>query len=125
MSWGVADYLARNLAVRVGGLSAAFLIVGLGALMPLGLLAVDAGTGSMATVDWATFAWVALLTGTLLGAAYAVYYIGLQRGSVAVVTGVGWGWLVVAVLIAVVALGEALTVAQALAIALVLGGAPG
>ena len=122
VSWGVADFLARGLAVRVGGLSAAFLIVGLGALMPLGLLAVDAGTGSMATVDWATFAWAAPLTGTLLGAAYVVYYTGLQRGSVAVVTGVGSGWLVVSVLIAVLAFGEALTAAQTLAIVLMLGG---
>jgi len=122
VSWGVADFLARDLAVRVGGLSAAFLVVGLGALMPLGLLAVDAGTGSMATVDWATFAWAAPLTGTLLGAAYAVYYTGLQRGSVAVVTGVGSGWLVVSVLIAVLAFGEALTAAQTLAIVLMLGG---
>ncbi|HIM55383.1 MAG TPA: DMT family transporter, partial [Candidatus Latescibacteria bacterium] len=60
--------------------------------------------------------------GTLLGAAYAVYYTGLQRGSVAVVTGVGSGWLVVSVLIAVLAFGEALTAAQTLAIVLMLGG---
>ncbi len=64
-------------------------------------------------VDWSALAIWAPATGGFLGIAYLVYYTGLQRGSVTVVSTAASAWLAVTVLIAVVAFGESLSLGQA------------
>jgi drug/metabolite transporter (DMT)-like permease len=73
-------------------------------------------------VDWATVGWLAPLTAVLVGFAYAIYYTGLERGSVSVVSSVASAWLLVSVVVAALVLDETVSWRQGGLIALVLLG---
>ncbi len=123
LTWGVADYLARASSLRIGSLSTALLVQGLGVGVPaayLGLLL--AFSGAAGDVDWPRLAYLAPLTAVFLGLGYAVYYTGLERGSVSLVSAVTSAWLLVSILIATLAFNEEITAVQGLFIAVILGG---
>jgi drug/metabolite transporter (DMT)-like permease len=120
--WGIADFLVRVVAVRIGSVSTAFYVQAIGLFVPgVALLFIVASSG-LAPVDWVTVAWLAPLTALLVGFAYAIYYTGLERGSVSVVSSVASGWLLVSVLVAALALNETVSWEQGALIAVVLAG---
>lgn len=120
--WGVADFLVRVVAVRIGGISTAFFVQAIGLIVPgmaFGVLVLSSGTGE---TDWATILWLAPLTAALAGSAYAIYYTGIERGSVSVVSSVASAWLLVSVLVAALVLNETVGWEQSVLIGVVLLG---
>lgn len=98
------------------------MVQAVGITVPAVALAISLGLGSELDVEVAKTAWLALLTGGILGLAYVVYYTGFERGSVSMVASVASAWLVVTILIAAIFFGEAVTLGQGLLIGVVLVG---
>ena len=121
LGWGCADYLARSASGRFGSVSVTLLTLTIGLAVPLPFVLVEISRGSLA-VDWSELAVWGLVTGAFLGVAYLVYYTGLQRGSVTVVSTAASAWLAVTVVIAVAAFGESLSLGQGALMAVVLAG---
>ena len=111
LGWGCADYLARSASGRFGSVSVTLLTLTIGLAVPLPFVLVEISQGSL-VVDWAELVVWGLATGAFLGVAYLVYYTGLQRGSVTVVSTAASAWLAVTVVIAVAAFGESLSLGQ-------------
>ena len=125
LAWGVADYLARRAAGRLGSVGVTLLTQLAGLALPLALtLAEIAGFRHSAApgIDWPALALWAPAAGAVLGIGYLVYYTGLMRGAVSVVTSAASAWLAVTTLIAVAFFGETLAWMQAALIAAVLAG---
>jgi drug/metabolite transporter (DMT)-like permease len=120
--WGIADFLVRVVAVRIGSVSTAFFVQVIGLAVPGVALAVLLLSSGLGDVAWPTVAWLAPLTALLAGFAYVIYYTGLERGSVSVVSSVASAWLLVSVLVAALALGETVSVEQRVLIGVVLAG---
>jgi drug/metabolite transporter (DMT)-like permease len=122
LAWGVADFLVRVVAMRIGSVSTAFFVQAIGLVVPgvaFAILVLSSGAGD---VDWITVGWLAPLTAVLVGFAYAIYYTGLERGSVSVVSSVASAWLLVSVVVAALVLNETVSWRQGGLIALVLLG---
>jgi drug/metabolite transporter (DMT)-like permease len=122
LMWGIADFLVRVVAIRIGSVSTAFFVQVIGLAVPGGAVAVLLLSSGMGDVSWATIAWLAPLNALLAGFAYMAYYTGLQRGSISVVSSVASAWLLVAVLVAALVLGESVSVEQQVLIGVVLVG---
>ena len=105
----------------MGSVSATLLIQVAGLALPLPFALAELSAGHRA-VDWPALLYWAPLTGGALGIAYLVYYTGLQRGAVSVVSGAASAWLVVTVLVAVLFFGERPEWRQAGLIAVVMAG---
>ena len=120
--WGVADFLVRVVAVRIGSVSTAFYVQAIGLVVPGLAFAVLVASSGAGAIDWATVVWLAPLIGLIVGSAYAIYYTGLERGSVSVVSSVASAWLLVSVLVAALVLRESVTWEQGALIGLVLAG---
>ena len=105
LAWGIADYLARAAAGRIGSVSTTLLTQLIGLALPLAFVVAELAGGGL-RVDWLALAIWASLTGAVLGVGYLVYYTGLARGAVAVVSSAASAWLAVTVLIAVTLFGE-------------------
>ena len=121
LAWGIADYLARVASHRIGSVSTALFTQLTGLALPLAFVAFEAATGRL-SVNWPTLALWAPLTGAALGVGYLVYYTGLARGAVTVVSSATSAWLAVTVLIAVALFGERTSAGQlALMAAILLG----
>ena len=121
LAWGIADYLARVASRRIGSVSTALFTQLTGLALPLAFVAFEAATGRL-SVNWPTLALWAPLTGAALGVGYLVYYTGLARGAVTVVSSATSAWLAVTVLIAVALFGERTSAGQlALMAAILLG----
>ena len=121
MGWGCADYLARSASGRFGSVSVTLLTLTIGLVAPIPFVLVEISRGSLA-VDWLELAVWGPVTGAFLGVAYLVYYTGLQRGSVTVVSTAASAWLAVTVVVAVVAFGESLSLGQVGLMAVILVG---
>ncbi len=121
MGWGCADYLARSASGRFGSVSVTLLALTIGLAAPLPFVLVEVAQGSL-EVDWSGLAVWGLVTGAFLGVAYLIYYTGLQRGSVTVVSTAASAWLAVTVVIAVAAFGESLSLGQVGLMAVILVG---
>ena len=89
--------------------------------MPAVFVAAQLATGEF-PVDWPALAAWAPLTGAVLGAGYLVYYTGLARGAVTVVSSAASAWLAVTVLIAVALFGETVAPSQLALMAAILAG---
>ena len=125
LAWGVADYLARRAAGRLGSVGVTLLTQLAGLALPLALaLAEIAGFRHSAApgIDWPALTIWAPAAGAVLGIGYLVYYTGLMRGAVSVVSSAASAWLAVTTLIAVAFFGETLAWGQAGLIAAVLAG---
>ena len=121
MGWGCADYLARSASGRFGSVSVTLLALTIGLAAPLPFVLVEVTQRSL-EVDWSGLAAWGLVTGAFLGVAYLIYYTGLQRGSVTVVSTAASAWLAVTVVIAVAAFGESLSLGQVGLMAVILVG---
>ena len=102
-------------------MSATLLTQVIGLALPLPFVLAELAGGGL-DVDWPALAVWAPMTGGVLGVAYLVYYTGLQRGAVSVVTGAASAWLAVTVLVAVALFGESLSLGQAGLMAVILAG---
>lgn len=125
LAWGIADYLARRAAGRLGSVPVTLLTQLAGLPLPLALVLTEtAGFHHSAApgIDWPALALWAPAAGAVLGIGYLVYYTGLMRGAVSVVSSAASAWLAVTTLIAVAFFGETLTWGQAALIAAVLAG---
>lgn len=120
-SWGIADYLARPNAERLGAYSTSLLVQAIGLVLPLAYLAAVL-PGSGREIDWATLAYAAPLAALFLGTGYTIYYRGIHIGSVSIVSAVTSAWLLVSVVIAVLFLGESIGGRDAALIGVVMGG---
>ena len=105
LAWGIADYLARVASRQIGSVSATLLTQIIGLALPLAFVAVEVATGRL-TVNPPALALWAPLAAAALGTGYLVYYSGLARGAVTVVSSVASAWLAITVLIAVPLFGE-------------------
>lgn len=120
--WGLADFLIRFIAVRIGSVSTAFFVQVLGLVVPGSAFLVLLLSSNVGHIEWITVAWLAPVIGVLSGFAYIIYYTGLQRGSVSVVSSVASAWLLVSVLVAAMFLNETVNWQQGGLIALILVG---
>ena len=121
LAWGIADYLARGASRQIGSVSTTLLTQLIGLALPLAFVAFEAATGRL-SVDVPRLMLWAPLTGAALGLGYLVYYTGLARGAVTVVSSAASAWLAITVLIAVALFGESVGVGQvALMAAILLG----
>ncbi|MXZ91655.1 MAG: DMT family transporter [Chloroflexi bacterium] len=121
LAWGIADYLARSAAGRIGSVSTTLLTQLIGLTLPAVFVAAELATGEF-RVDWPALATWAPLTGAVLGVGYLVYYTGLARGAVTVVSSAASAWLAVTILIAVAAFGERVASEQLALMAAILAG---
>ena len=121
LAWGIADYLARSAAGRIGSVSTTLLTQLIGLALPAVFVAAELATGDL-RVDWPALATWTPLTGAVLGVGYLVYYTGLARGAVTVVSSAASAWLAVTVLIAVALFGESVAPGQLALMAVILAG---
>ena len=121
LAWGIADYLARSAAGRIGSVSTTLLTQLIGLTLPAVFVAAELATGEF-RVDWPALATWAPVTGAFLGVGYLIYYTGLSRGAVTVVSSAASAWLAVTILIAVAAFGERVTPEQLALMAAILAG---
>jgi len=121
LAWGIADYLARGASRRIGSVSVTLLTQLIGLALPLAFVVAEAATGRL-SVDVAGLILWAPLTGAALGFGYLVYYTGLARGAVTVVSSAASAWLAITVLIAVALFGESVGSGQMALMAAVLLG---
>ena len=77
----------------------------IGLVLPAIFVAAELARGEF-HIDWPALATWAPLTGAVLGVGYLVYYTGLARGAVTVVSSAASAWLAVTVLIVMVLFGE-------------------
>ena len=82
-----------------------------GLALPLAFVAFEAATGRLSVDVPGLMLW-APLTGAALGFGYLVYYTGLARGAVTVVSSAASAWLAITVLIAVALFGESVGAGQ-------------
>ena len=114
--WGVADILVVQSARRVGFFRTLLVVQGSGVLL-LALLAVLLGEElSLSGGQWAAIAGL----GALSIGAYVGFYKALELGPIAIVSPIASSNGAMIVVLAVIVLGESLSAAQALGIALVL-----
>lgn len=107
--------------MRLGSLSAVFLIQTLGLALPLPFVLAQAASGGL-DADWGAAALWSALSAAFLSAGYLCYYTGLRRGAVSVVTSSASAWLAVTIIAAVVFFGERVSAAQAALMAGALAG---
>ena len=93
----------------------------IGLALPAIFVAAELATGEF-RVDWPVLATWAPPTGAVLGVGYLVYYTGLARGAVTVVSSAASAWLAVTVLIAVALFGETVAPGQLALMAAILAG---
>lgn len=89
--------------------------------MPLAFVTAELARGEF-RVNWPELAIWAPLTGAVLGVGYLVYYTGLARGAVTVVSSTASAWLAITVLLAVALFGETVAVGQLALMAVILTG---
>ena len=121
LAWGVADYLARSASRQIGSVSTTLLTQLIGLALPLVFVGFEVATGRLDTNIPALALW-APLTGAALGVGYLVYYTGLARGAVTVVSSAASAWLAITVLIAVALFGETVAAGQLALMATILAG---
>ena len=107
--------------MRLGSLSAVFLIQTLGLALPLPFVLAQAASGGL-DADWGAAALWSALSAAFLSVGYLCYYTGLRRGAVSVVTSSASAWLAVTIIAAVVFFGERVSAAQAALMAGALAG---
>lgn len=92
-AWGVGDMLGRYAALRLGSQYVALMVLGLGIAPPLLMWLSQGATYSAQTgVD---FVALTALSGLLFSLAYVVFYQGLERGLVSIVSPLSASYLVV------------------------------
>lgn len=119
-TWGVADMLARYASVRMGSASVALAVQGLGIAPPL-LATLFRDTAWSSLLD-GEFIVLAVLSSLLFSLGYVVFYRGLERGMVSIVSPMSASWLVVTTLLLAVFFDEVIGPAKWLLIFVILMG---
>lgn len=120
VTWGTADMLARYASLRVGGPAVAMITQGLGVIPPLVV-----GISRYPSLDSLTggeFILLALASGLLFSSGYAVYYRGLERGLVFIVSPLTSSWLVVTTVLVAIFFNERIGGLQGVLILVILLG---
>ncbi|MDE2860131.1 MAG: EamA family transporter [Chloroflexota bacterium] len=98
--WGVGDVFGRSASMRVGSPTMSWAIQGMGVFPALaGFLLFDESWDALATANYAA---LAVATAVLFSVGYIVFYRGLARGLVSIVSPVSAGYVVVAALVSAV-----------------------
>ena len=113
--------MARVASRQIGSVSATLITQVIGLALPLAFVAVEIAAGRLSINSSAFILW-APLTAAALGTGYLVYYTGLARGAVTVVSSAASAWLAVTVLIAVALFGETVGAGQIILMAAILIG---
>ena len=106
LGWGLADFLAKKLVDRVGGLNALLFeqLVAIVFLAPFALLLGELpGIGILPLLVAAAAAWTY---------PYLAFYKGFERGMVSVISPIGSTWGAGGAVLAAIALGESLSLPQ-------------
>ena len=104
LTWGTADMLARYASLRVGAPAVAMITQGLGVIPPLVV-----GISQYPSFDSLTgveFILLALSSSLLFSSGYAIYYRGLERGMVFIVSPLTSSWLVVTTILVAIFFNE-------------------
>lgn len=119
LSWGLADYFAAVASREVGALR---VVLGfhLAALLPLAIAVL--ATGALARLGLGELVGFVLL-GAVGWASYLAFYGALEIGPISVISPIVSGYAAVTVVLAVIIVGESLSMAQALSIGLTIAGA--
>lgn len=118
--WGVADVFGRYASVRLGSPTVAWAIQIIGALPAVaGVLILGSPWASLATVNYAA---LAVSTAALFSVGYIVFYRGLARGLVSIVSPVSAGYVVITALLSAVFLHETIGVDRWVLIFVILAG---
>jgi drug/metabolite transporter (DMT)-like permease len=118
VSWGLADYFAA-LASRQIGAPRVVLAFHLVAMVLLAVLVL--ATGALAPLTWSQLPYYVGI-GAVGWLSYLAFYGALEIGPISVVSPIVSGYAVVAVLLAVVVLGESLGGGEIVAVVMVVGG---
>jgi drug/metabolite transporter (DMT)-like permease len=119
-AWGVGDMLARYASVRMGSPSVALGVMALGIAPPLlAALLRDSPWSALVSGD---FAILAVLSAVLFSLAYVVFYRGMERGLVSVVSAVSAGYLVVTTILLAIFFDEVIGPVKWLLIFVILAG---
>ena len=119
-AWGVADMLARYAALRLGSAYVALMVLGLGIAPPLLTgLSRESAWGALTGGDFVT---LAVLSSLLFSLGYVVYYRGLGRGLVSVVSPLTASWLVVTTVLTAIFFDERVGLVKGLLILVILVG---
>ncbi|MBI2856405.1 MAG: DMT family transporter [Chloroflexi bacterium] len=119
-AWGVTDMMARYAAVHLGSAMVALTVQGMGVVPPLLL-----GISRYPPLDYLAAGDFIVLTffcGFLFTSGYVVYYQGLLKGQVFIVSPLTSSWLVVTTILGVIFLDEVVGPVNALLIGVVLLG---
>jgi drug/metabolite transporter (DMT)-like permease len=119
-AWGVGDMLARYAAVRLGSAYVALMVMGLGVAPPLLMeLSREPSWSAMVGGD---FVVLAVLSGLLFSLGYVVFYQGLERGLVSIVSPLSASYLVVTTILMAIFFDEVVGPVKWLLIFLILTG---
>ena len=122
-SWGVADYLARIYATKVGSLRTAFYIRVISLFPPLLIFPVQAYLGQLyQPIDWSGVLKLGPILGIVFSLAYVAYYRGLETGTVSIVVALASAWCAVGVILAFILLDQVLSARQILIIGIIAAG---
>ena len=119
-AWGTGDMVARYAALRLGSPVVAIFVLGIGIVPPLVLGLPDLPT--LEAVTSAGFVMLAVVAGLLFAVGYVVFYQGLQRGKVSIVSPLSACWLAVTTVLAAILFNESIGFAKGGLIALILLG---
>lgn len=117
-AWGTTDILAAVAARRIGGLVTAGLVQATSLAGLVGFSLATTGRVEVAAPD----PLLAVAVGAIAAVSYLTFYVALRLGPVAVVSPVGSAYGAVAVILAVLLLGERPSATQALGVAVVTAG---
>ena len=119
-SWGVADMLARYASLRIGSTAVALVVQVLGILplLAIGLLL----NASWSVLLHGDFVAVAGIVALLFSVGYVVFYRGLERGMVSIVSPLSACWLVITTILSAIFFGEAVGPIRWLLITVILVG---
>ncbi len=119
-AWGTGDILARYAAIRLGSPVVAIVVLGLGIVPPLAM-----GLSrypSLEAVTGGDFLLLATASGLLFPLGYVLFYRGLERGMVSIVSPLSASWLAVTTVLAAILFNESIGLAKGSLILLVLAG---
>ncbi len=120
ISWGLSDFLGARAAKKFGGVSTAFFVNAVSAVL-YGLLYVICMRGHTQVVASAVI--YALAAGIAYACAMASFFKGLELGPVSIVSPLGSMYPLITVLLLILAFGNTLRLIQGVGILLVIGGA--
>ena len=119
-AWGTSDMLARYAALRLGSPAVALIVLGVGIAPPL-VLGLSSYP-SLEAIAGSDFIFLSAASGLLFSLGYVLFYRGLERGMVAIVSPLSASWLAVTTVLAAIFFHESIGLAKGGLISVVLLG---